>query len=68
MIAGSPCFVGMCRKFDRNGDEISIEWLVFFDEDEGKQTLTVMVETSEADCIVALNPATMFLPDKAKAN
>lgn len=68
MIAGNPCFIGMFRTFDRNGNNVSIEWFVFFDEEEGKRTLTAMCETAELECLVALHPGTMFLPDKAKAN
>jgi hypothetical protein len=68
MIAGNPCFVGMFRTFDKQGNDISIEWFVFFDEDEAKRTLSAMVEAATNDALVSLSNATMFLPDKAKAN
>lgn len=64
MIAGTPCFVGMFREFERDGSDKSVQWLVFFDATEGKETLTAMVEAAEGDCIVALNEGTMFLPTK----
>lgn len=68
MIAGTPCFVGMYREFDRDGGDKSVQWLVFFDAAEGQETLKAMAEAAEGDCIVALNEGTMFLPDAKKAN
>lgn len=64
MIAGTPCYVGMFRTFTPEGEDASIEWFVFFDEDEGKTTLQAMAEAATGSCMVALNSGTMFLPTK----